>query len=228
MKKLSLALLVSTLACTPVQAENSQTYFTDSDWNISMSQWNDYIGNQDIKWVSNNGNKSLQFTLKGGVPGYSPGDDQPQLTGHKFRQRNELHYKGINNTVKQTINFKVKIVEGLKGRRGSFFQIHSHVYKTCNKASPPLALQIHKGRLVAVTRNSWSAITTYKDIQRTYLSDVKRKEMLGKWQDFTVIKEPIDSNHFKFTIRSVGLGISQTLPKSYMLCLLYTSDAADE
>ena len=90
-KKFTLALIISCFATASAHAGGiGDNRYTDSDWNTSMYNWdNDYLHGQDIEWIKNNGDKSIQFTLEGGKPGIRD-DQRPGIRGAKFRERNEL------------------------------------------------------------------------------------------------------------------------------------------
>ena len=55
----------------PINAEViGDKSFKDTDWNVPMWNWNnDYLHGQDIEWINFNGDKALQCTLVGGMPG---------------------------------------------------------------------------------------------------------------------------------------------------------------
>ena len=97
--KLRLAFLISMVTFTSALAQSlgdkpGKKSYKDSDWNVPMWTWNDYLHGQDIKWVDYKEDKALQFTLEGGKPGIAY-DTKKKDYGPMFAERNELHTKRL-------------------------------------------------------------------------------------------------------------------------------------
>ena len=215
MKKFTLALIISCFAIASAHAGGiGDNSYKDSDWNTSMYNWdNDYLHGQDIEWVKYNGDQALQFTLEGGKPGIRD-DDRPTRRGALFRERNELHSDYFNRD-DHIIAFKFNMVEGFNGRKETFFQIHSYnsycaMIQGQLNVFPTLKLQVHKGRIAAITksrkgkdRKAWTR--TWLPLSKNELINKisKRVDQMMKdgaikeVKDFLKLNLKSDSNIFK-------------------------------
>ena len=194
----------------PINAEViGDKSFKDTDWNVPMWNWNnDYLHGQDIEWINVNGDKALQFTLVGGMPGIRD-DAKPTDYGPLFKERNELHSHYLKENINK-IELKFRMTSGFKTRHENFFQVHTY-NNSCKTAKPPLMLVIHKGQFLAVSRGS-----DQLDRVRTYFG-VSRKQLIGSWQDLVVSYTRVDEDYLRFNISSGSLGIDKTLPDSRVM-----------
>jgi len=217
-KKFTLALIISCFATASAHAGGiGDNSYTDSDWNTSMYNWdNDYLHGQDIKWIKNNGDKSIQFTLEGGKPGIRD-DDRPHPRGAKFRERNELHSDYFNRD-DHIIAFKFNMVKGFNGRRETFFQIHTWNDYCAKKQGqtkvyPTLMLMTHNGRVLVITKSTKE--NNRRSITKTWLPFTK-DQIDNKWHDITITATHAYDNYMKYTLQSNSLGINYKLPASYI------------
>ena len=218
MKKFPLAVIISYFAIASAYAGGiGDNSYKDSDWNTSMYNWdNDYLHGQDIEWVKYNGDQALQFTLEGGKPGIRD-DDRPTRRGALFRERNELHSDYFNRD-DHIIAFKFNMVEGFNGRKETFFQIHSYnsycaMIQGQLNVFPTLKLQVHKGRIAAITKSRKGK--DRKAWTRTWLP-LRKNELINNWNDITITTSSAYENYMQYTIESKSLGIDMKLPASYI------------
>ena len=221
--KLGLAFLISMVTFTSALAQSlgdkpGKKSYKDSDWNVPMWTWNDYLHGQDIEWVDYKGDKALQFTLEGGKPGIAY-DTKKKDYGPMFAERNELHTKRYNSDPR-IIEFKFKMIKGWRGHHESFFQVHSH-NKACKQqeAKPPFMLHLHKGTLRAQTFDEHRKVPKGRTftVVKNDAGPVTRKQLLGSWHDVKITSKYLDKNRISYSVKSESLGINQAFPNSYML-----------
>lgn len=149
----------------------------DKDWNVEFYS-NCALSTNTIKTVKENENKFLRFQLKEFQIGGCSSDRKPRHSA-PYWERAELKQRGFldaNSTYE--INFKVRFLEGFKGSRETFFQIHQSV-PSC-RTGPTTMLKFHFKRLRLDAKRNLIH-------HSKYYSDINLEKIKNKWSEFKFI-----------------------------------------
>ena len=152
----------------------------DEDWDVSFYS-NCQLPKNSISTIEENGNKFLRFQLKNMQKGGCKSDRKrrhgaPYWERAELKQNNFLH---TNSTYE--IKFKVRFLEGFKGNRETFFQIHQY-NKGCS-VYPTLMLKFHYRNL---RLDALGHEPTYRHKHYTNYQFDSQK-LLKKWHEFKII-----------------------------------------
>lgn len=152
----------------------------DKDWDVGFYS-NCQLPKNTISTIEENGNKFLRFQLKNMQKG-GCSSDRKKRHGVPYWERAELKQsKFLDKNSTYEIKFKVRFLEGFKGNRETFFQIHQY-NKGCSVA-PTLMLKFHKRNL---RLDALSLKPTYRHYYYTDY-DIDSQNLLNKWHDLKII-----------------------------------------
>ncbi|MEP5154206.1 heparin lyase I family protein [Planktotalea sp.] len=180
------------LLLTASTAGANPTY-TDTDWNATLKAGcglpEPKGGKDSIAWVQKGQDRKLLFTLQKGQVGTCSTDNQARHRA-AFWERAELsQHGGISLGKVNTIEFEATFLDGFRGERETFFQIHNWS-RTCN-ASPPLMMKMHKGKLQVLTlqgvRVQNGILEKQGKHRSVYRKTTKIKKLIGKPSKFRVV-----------------------------------------
>ena len=150
-----------------------------------------------IKTIKIDGEKYTQFTLKDKDKGGCSTDIKsrhgfPYWERAELAQRNTLSKNKIHE-----ISFKVKITEGFRGERETFFQIHNY-NKSAKKVYPSVMLKFDDGIYGSTSTNPTNLQLDfmYGDYKHFHsnMKDFPLANLKNEWQHFKVILSKIDKN----------------------------------
>lgn len=174
MKKLKLIPL-SLFLFSGCQTSDS-TGVVDKEWNLSFYS-NCQLPLNAISTIEENGNKFLRFELQNMQKGGCLSDREPRHSA-PYWERAELKQSTFldANSIYE-IKFKVRFLEGFKGKRETFFQIHQSV-PSC-RTGPTTMLKFSTNRL---------RLDAKRDLKHhaNYYSNTKLEELLNKWSKFKI------------------------------------------
>ena len=163
--------------------------FKDDDWNETFYDNAGLPSANSIKWIEENGNNFLRFTLKDKDKGIWSGDRTPRHRA-PYWERAELKQRAyLSKNSNYEINFKVRFLEGFNGSRESFFQIHQWT-ENC-QTSPTMMLKIHKRILTLSAKKTSHKLTNYYAGRSR--KDSKIEDLLGKWNSLKIIYSAIEN-----------------------------------
>ena len=150
-----------------------------------------------IKIVKIDGEKYTQFTLKDKDKG-GCSTDKKSRSGAPYWERAELAQRNTLSKNKiHEISFKVKIVEGFKGERETFFQIHNY-NKSAKSVYPSVMLKFDDGFYASTSTHpsNLQLDFMYVDQQHYHINrkDIPLANLKSEWQYFKVILSKIDKN----------------------------------
>ena len=164
--------------------------FTSHSFAVSFEK-NCKVPKGSIKTIKIDGEKYIQFTLKDKDKGGCSTDIKsrhgaPYWERAELAQRNTLSKKKIHE-----ISFKVKITEGFRGERETFFQIHNY-NQSSRKVYPSIMLKFDDGIFASTsTRPSNLQLDyMYADYQHRHLNrkDIPLANLKNEWQNFKIIR----------------------------------------
>jgi len=168
---------------------SSGSDFKDDDWNETFYDNAGLPSANSIKWIEENGNNFLRFTLNDKDKGISSGDRTPRHRA-PYWERAELQQRAyLSKDSNYEINFKVRFLEGFNGSRESFFQIHQWT-ENC-QTGPTMMLKIHYGVLILSAKKDSHKLTNY------YVGGIrtepKIEDLLGKWNSLKIVYSAIEN-----------------------------------
>ena len=150
-----------------------------------------------IKTIKIDGEKYTQFTLKDKDKG-GCSTDKKSRSGAPYWERAELAQRNTLSKNKiHEISFKVKIVEGFKGERETFFQIHNY-NKSAKSVYPSIMLKFDDGFYASTSTRPSNLQLDFMivDYKHSHLNrkDIPLANLKNEWQYFKVILSKIDKN----------------------------------
>ncbi|MBL3705950.1 hypothetical protein GI582_24970 [Sulfitobacter sp. BDSS02] len=150
MQWLFVSLLISCLVISVGEARSADTTFKDNDWNISFYSNCGFPvergNNRSVKTVRMAGDRATWFTLRAGDVGTCSTDAKPRNNA-PFWERAEIKQRGyIERGTLSSVSFSFLVLEGFRGTKEGFFQIHAH-NDNCH-AYPPVMMMFDRGQLV--------------------------------------------------------------------------------
>jgi len=173
MKSLFIVIVLSVL----LGCQTTSTYTNDKYLNISFYS-NCLVPKDSVKIIKNDSNRYTRFQLKNFQKGGCTSDRTARHSA-PYWERSELKQNGfldINGIYE--IKFKVRFVEGFRGNREAFFQIHQTVP---NCRTGPITMLKFSSDLLRL-----DAKRNLKN-NSIYISDVRIEELLKKWTNFKII-----------------------------------------
>lgn len=157
--------------------------FRDNDWNETFYANARLPSKNSIKWIKENENQFLRFTLKDKDIGWSHSDRKPRHSA-PYWERAELKQRmNFRKDSTYEIKFKVRFIEGFEGNRETFFQIHQ--YSDNCKVGPPMMLKFHNEYLVLDAKRSLNHHKRY--YVKKMFEGPKIEELLNQWHNFKII-----------------------------------------
>ena len=155
----------------PIYSTSHGADYQDDDWNEIF--YTNCVNPADtIVWETESDNKFLRFKLKGLQKGGCSTDKRPRH-GALFWERVEIKQRsGFDKNLKYNIEFYTRFIEGFKGLKENFFQIHQSVIGCRN--GPIVMLKFNNG----IFQGDFGGITEKK---------FNVEENLNKWIKFNVI-----------------------------------------
>jgi len=149
----------------------------DNEWDGSFYS-NCGLPKDTLKTIEQNGNKFLRFQLKSGQKGGCSSDRRPRHSA-SFWERSELKQSARlhRNSIYQ-IDFKVRFMNGFKGNRENFFQIHQS--DSGCRGAPIVMVKFSNGLLYG---------TKY---------EIKIEDLIGKWVNFKIILNLVDMRYILY------------------------------
>ena len=149
---------------------------TDKDWGVGFYS-NCQLPKNTISAIEENGNKFLRFQLKNMQKG-GCSSDKIRRHGAPYWERAELkqsNFLSKNSTYE--IKFKVRFLEGFKGNRETFFQIHQSI-KNC-RTGPTTMLKFNARKLRLDAKRNFKHHAKYN-------SNIQIEELINKWSEFKI------------------------------------------
>jgi hypothetical protein len=145
----------------------------DNEWDGAFYS-NCGLPKDTIKTIEENGNKFLRFQLKSGQKGGCKSDRRPRHSA-SFWERSELKQSARlhRNSIYQ-IDFKVRFMDGFKGNRENFFQIHQS--DSGCRGTPLVMVKFNDGLLLGD-------------------NVVKIEDIIGNWVNFKMILDLVDMSY---------------------------------
>ena len=149
--------------------------YRDVDWNTTFYDNAGMPSRESVKWVTNNKETFLRFRLKDGDIGKAP-SDPVERRNIKYMERAELKARNyFKKDSRYDISFSVRFVEGFKGKKEYWFQIHQWL-KNCYDQRPPVLLSFDRSILRMDTLLDEKSRENYK-------SNIEINELYGKWNE---------------------------------------------
>ncbi len=178
--------LLIALALIPINAQSMSFYHKDTDWNFGIRSYEQ----QDVKWTKENDNRFLEFKLDGGRIGNGATDAQNRH-GAPFWERNEfVGEQRMGRNKSYSVSFQFRIVQGFKGERETFFQVHS--WDNHCPVYPQIMLKFDNGRLQIDALNERKFHTVTK-------LDTRVDDVVNQWIDMKMTAEPAGTDTVKYT-----------------------------
>jgi len=174
--------LLAVLFCT-IQPIGHANAVGDSDWNISFYDSCGMPSRNSTRWLTEDDNKFIRFTLNNkDIGGCST--DNGWSWGFPYRERAELKQSSrLYSNRKYELTFEARFIEGFVGGRETFFQIHAWE-KPC-RAQPPIMLKYSNGRLLVTTL--YQSVSNKKGGQSNNETGVFIEDLIGKWTKFRLV-----------------------------------------
>ena len=139
MKKLLVTFFTILFCLTSSVGYSKGGNYKDTDWNMTFYDNAGFPSDESLRWMEENENKFLRFSLHNKQMGKSVSDDKKK-NGAPFMERVELKQVGtFEKKSTYEINFKFRLIEGFKNDKENIFQIHGYNTKKCN--APLVMLQ---------------------------------------------------------------------------------------
>jgi hypothetical protein len=165
-----LAVLILTIQ--PIGHANA---VSDSDWNISFYDDCGMPSVNSTKWLTEDGNRFIRFTLNNRDIGLCSRDNTsrgraPYWERAELKQSSRLYFNK-----QYELTFQARFVEGFLSERETFFQIHAHS-EFCSPW-PPIMLKSGNSRIEI----GYEARASVK------VSDIFIRDLIGKWTKFKLV-----------------------------------------
>ena len=189
MKKLFIIFFTIVFSVKSSFAYSKGEKFIDNDWNMTFYDDCGFPSSegkkQNVKWVEEDKNKFLRFSLYNGQVGKCSSDHKKRKKGEPYLERASIkQWSELEKKSQYEINFKFRIVEGFKFRKEKFFRIYS---KGSNKCSDTLLFLQFSGkknpkglrlRLLDLTNNK----RPHKRYKLEYKdSKIQVPQLINKW-----------------------------------------------
>ena len=149
----------------------------DKEWNVSFYS-NCQLPKNSISTIEENGNKFLRFQLKNMQKG-GCSSDRKRRHSAPYWERTELKQSIFLDTNSiYEIKFKIRFLEGFKGSRETFFQIHQSV-KGC-RTGPTTMLKFNYKKLRLDAKRNYIH-------HAKYFNNTDIKDLINKWSEFKII-----------------------------------------
>ena len=146
------------------------------EWNVNFYS-NCQLPPNAISTIEENGNKFLRFKLENMQKGGCSSDREPRHSAPYWERAELKQSTFLNPNSIYEIKFKVRFLEGFKGKRETFFQIHQSV-PSC-RTGPTTMLKFSANRL---------RLDAKRDLKHhsNYYSNTKLEKLLNKWSKFKI------------------------------------------
>jgi len=147
MKKLLVTFFTILFCLTSSVGYSKGGNYKDTDWNMTFYDNagfpSDVGDKKNLRWMEENENKFLRFSLHNKQVGKSASDDKKRM-GAPYWERAELKQVGtFEKKSTYEINFKFRLIKGFKNNKEYIFQIHGYNTMKCNA---PIVMLQFKGK----------------------------------------------------------------------------------
>lgn len=123
--------------------------YTDSDWNVTFFENCDLPEYSSTRWLQEEGERFLRFTLKNGQVGGCDSDNR-QRNGAPFWERAEVKQTTtLERDRDYSLSYRVRFVKGFDKDRENFLQLHQ--YAAGCRVGPLVMVKLGSGRLMGAT-----------------------------------------------------------------------------
>ena len=148
----------------------------DKDWDVGFYS-NCQLPKNTISTIEENGNKFLRFQLKNMQKGGCSSDRKKRHSA-PYWERAELKQSNfLDKNSTYEIRFKIRFLEGFKGSRETFFQIHQSI-PNC-RTGPTTMLKFSTKRLHLDAKRNFKH-------HSNYYSNIQIEELINKWSEFKI------------------------------------------
>ena len=117
----------------------------DEDWNLAFFNSCGLPAADSLQWRAEDGNRFVRFTLDNKDIGKCSTDAKPRHSAPYWERAELSQASRLERNTRYELSFMIRFVEGFRGKRESFWQVHAHNAPCW--AYPPIMLKFSDGQM---------------------------------------------------------------------------------